>query len=211
MYLEIAFLGSQYSKLMMLLGNAPKEMKGALREACKRAGGRLRALSTKELRHNTFVKTRSVGRAIGKLKIYQPDQWLVRAMFRVSDARIKAEHVKVLPSFRPTARKGYRMKDRPRTGFQVSSKLPVKYAGKGEMSKGNSLPFVYWSPRLHAMKVGQSAKVGSHNPIYPQYTGHTIASLLSDPSFFSGARQEAIEVFEKRLEHEIDYRIGLAR
>lgn len=212
MYLEIAFLGSQYDNLMRMLGNVPKQMKGALREACKRAGGTLRSCASRELRGNTFVRTRQVGRAIGKLKIYQPDQYLVRAIFRVSDKPLKAQDVKLFPARRTTARKGKRSVTWPKTGFQVSSRLPVKYASPGKYSKGQSHPFIYFSKKYNDLAVAQRGKkTGSHTPLYPQYTGQTIASILSDPIFFNEARNQAAKTFETRLEHEIDYRLGLGR
>lgn len=188
---------SDFERLSRLFAGAPALFKKAARTALRRAGGNMRKNIAQGMRGASYLKGRSLTGAIGKLKISDGE-----ASVKVSGPKAAAHKFKMAPS-RITARKGSRSVNWPSPGVSVGPGEPVKHLRVAGFSK----PFIAKTknaPKVMLMREKGTGKLKPVRPASPQY--FAAFDRVQQP-----ALDEAARAFRTRLEHEIDYRLGLGK
>lgn len=152
----------------------------------------------KKMRAVSYLKARELTGSIGRLETSQGG---MEVSVKVSGHKKAAHKFKMSPN-RITARKGQKSINWPSPGVSIGPGSGIKHPSYSGYSK----PFIANINGVKAMYVRNKA------------SGELAMPKLVSPQYFSVYEQvqipvieEAANTFKKRLEHEIDYRLGLGR
>lgn len=194
MELQVKFDDGDFARLQSLFAQSPEIFGKAVRGALRRAGGNMRKEARLGIKGASFLKPSDIARALGRLQLTSEE-----AMFTVADARLAGHKFRLVPN-RRTARKGVRSVNWPLTGVRIGPSEPIRYPQKAGFSK----PFVakVKGQKVYYWREKATGDLKSPPIVSPQY--FAAFDRVKDP-----VMAEAEATFLKRLEHEIDYRLGL--
>lgn len=198
MELQISIPESRYQYLRSLL--SPEQFRNACWNAIKRTGGNVRKNLRRYLRAVSFLKSGEIASAIGKVRFANSNH-AVEAAVTVSGRNKVASNFKLVPN-RITARKGKRSINWLSPGVLIGPNERIRKPALAGYSK----PFIAKTKKLKAMYLRDES------------TGDLLMPEVASPQYFAAFDQvkdwvaeDAKETFQKRFEHEIDYRLGLGR
>lgn len=188
---------SQLDRMARLCQDSPQIFQQALKATLRRVGGNMRKNIRKGIKGESYLKSGVIGAAIGRLQIRGAE-----AKLTVAGSRLAGHKFRMIPD-RVTARKGTRSVNWPSPGVKIGPQEPVRHASDPDYSK----PFIIKTKSgLKAMfwrkKADNSLEMPGFAP--PQY--FAAFDRVQTP-----VMSEAERTFLQRLEHEIDYRLGLGR
>lgn len=196
MDVHIFYDDRELARLSQAFRDAPEIFGQALRAALRRTGGNMRKNIRQGMKAASYLKSGSIASALGKLKLDGNE-----AMITVAGAKKAGHNFRMTPN-RVTARKGKRSIYWPSPGVNIGPGEPLRYPRK----EGYYKPFIAKVKGLKAMYWREKASGDlKMSPIVaPQY--FAAFDKVKDPVL-----NEAEQTFLKRLEHEIDYRLGLGK
>lgn len=183
----------EFAKLQEAFKNSPDIFGKAVRAALRRAGANMGKGVRDKTRAVSYLKMRAIVSALGKLKVFDNE-----AMFTIAGAKKYGHDFKLAPN-RITARKGKPSIKWPSPGVNIGPGEPLRYPHKAGFSK----PFIarYGEKGLF-WREKSTGKLSMPPIVSPQY--FAMFDEVQEPVL-----NEAEKTFLKRLEHEVDYRLGL--
>lgn len=193
---------SEFKQLAELCRSSPNLFRQACRAAIKRAGQGLRQNIRSGIRAQSFLSGKPLSSAISRLKFSEGG---MEAGILVSSKPMPAHEFRLMP-LRVTARKGKRSSSWPEPQYQLGPGLAPRRASR---SNGGSRGFIFRGKNSGKLVLGQRlgegrGKVKTVYGVATQY--FAVFDEVKDP-----AMRNAGQTFMKRLEHEIDYRMGALR
>lgn len=190
----ITFDSAEFGRLADAFRNSPEIFAKAVRAALRRTGANLRKNVRSGIKSVSYFKSGAIAQALGKLQLHDMEVELT-----VAGSQAAGHKFRMVPN-RVTARKGMRSVNWPSPGVQIGPGEPVRHASKTGFSK----PFIANVHGLKAMCWREKATGKLSMPTFasPQY--FAAFDRVKDPVL-----NEAEKTFLARLEHEIDYRLGL--
>lgn len=191
---NIFYNDKEFERLAKLCQSAPDLFNKAIRSSLRRVGRYMRKTVHQGIRSASYFNNRDIGYALGRLQYYGASVSLT-----VAGAQATGHKFKLVPN-RITAQKGKRSIHWPSPGVKIGPDEPVRHASK----EGFYKPFI--------------AKMGEMKAMYWREKG---TNQLKMPTFVSPQYFAAFDrvqkpvlstcgdIFLQRLEHEIDYRLGL--
>lgn len=188
---------SEFERLQGLLRSCPDLFRNACKAALKRVGGNMRRNIGKGMRAQSYLKGKEITGSIGRLQLSDDE-----AKVRVAGRKIPVHKFKLVPN-RITARKGQRSVNWPEPKYKLGPKLKSRY---GKRDNGESMGFIFRGKYSGKLVMGQrlGKKIKTVYDVTPQY--FAAFEEVKEP-----VMDEAQKTFMTRLEHEIDYRLGLGR
>lgn len=188
---------SEFERLQGLLRSCPDLFRKACKAALKRVGGNMRRNIGKGMRGQSYLRGKEITGSIGRLQLSDDE-----AKVRVAGRKLPVHNFKLIPN-RVTARKGKRSVSWPEPRYKLGPKLKPRYAKRdGGKSKGFIFPGQYSGKLIMGQRLGKLLEVVYD--VAPQY--FAAFEEVKEP-----VMDEAQKTFMSRLEHEIDYRLGLGR
>lgn len=195
--MEITFDGREFARLASLFANGDPIFRQSVKAALRRAGSGIRSGLSKGIRAKSYLRGKTVSSALGRLIVTNEE-----ASVRVAARNQPAFKFKLSPN-KITARKGVRSKN-------WQSPDVLKGPGLAPLNPriaGFSKPFITKT---------KSGFKGMY--VRERHTGRLAMPRIASPQYFSAfdavkkpVMREAGETFLKRLNHEIDYRLGALR
>lgn len=187
---------SQLNRLARLFQSSPELFQKAVRSTLRRVGSNMRKNVRKGVKGVSYLKSGDIASAFSRLKMNGMEVELT-----VAGSRKAAHKFHMVPN-RITAKKGSRSVNWPSPGVKIGPGEPVKHPAKDGYSRPfianvNGLKAMYWREK-------SSGKLKMPPVAAPQY--FAAFDEVKNP-----VMSEAEQTFLKRLEHEIDYRLGLGR
>lgn len=196
MQAHIFFDTAQFERLRNLL--SPDLFNKARVGALRRVAGNMRKNIRAGMRAASYLAGKDLTSAIGKLKAQAGG---VEYSITVAGKKKAAHKFRMTPN-RITARKGQRSVNWQSPGVAIGPGEDIRKPSESGFSK----PFIAKTKKLRAMYIREK---GTSELYFPK---------IVSPQYFAAfdrvkypVLEEAEQTFMKRLEHEIDYRLGLGR
>lgn len=173
-------------------------VKKAVWQSLKRSGQNMKTNIARELAKETYLKNSFVKKSVKKPVLKES---LSMVSVGVESAETPAFRFKLKPNT-VTAKKGTHMREARMPGFKIGPKEPVRYAPQG---RGFSKAF---NVKNKKGKIVQLHRRESDNELM-HVMGPSMQYFASFNRVQETVQTNALEAFQKRLEHEILYRLGL--
>lgn len=194
----VCFDDREFQRLERLMRGCPDLFRKACKSAIRRAAQGMRAGLGRGIRQKTYLRGREVSGAIGAAQFTSGG---LEASVRVAGRKQQAHKFRLQPN-RVTARKGSPSVSWPSPGVKPGPSEPLLNPGGGAYSKA----FIAQRGGLKAMYLREKA------------SGKLVMPTIASPQYYASFKdvhepllQKSGDVFIQRLEHEIDYRLGLGR
>lgn len=203
--IELRIEDGEFERLSNIFGRADPVFRQAVKAAVRRAGGNMRKNVGKGIRGASYLKGKDVSAAIGSLKFAEGG---LEAGLLVRSINLPAHAFRLLPR-KITARKGVLSRKWKEPKFQISPRLKPIYA---ERHGGDSRGFVFRSKHGGNLVMGQRGlnKEGEKN-VVKTVRGVSVQYFAVFDEVKTPVLDEAEQTFLKRLNHELDYRLGVLR
>lgn len=191
-------------RLLAGLDNGSKIVEQAMHSAFGRAGKTLRTYINRGVKRESYFKNHILQQAINK-----PELEAGAVNVLVNSRIMPAHYFRLFPN-KITARKGKRSTSWKEPGFRVAPGLRVRYA---ERSNDKSKGFIFHSKYSGRLVLGQRGwgKSEKNRKVIRTVYGTTVQYFAVFDEVAQPALEAGKETFEKRLLHEIDYRLGLGK
>jgi len=195
MDIHVFYDDRELNRLSQVFKDSPEIFGQALRAALRRTGGNMRKNVRKGMKAASYLKSADIASAIGRLQLNG-----MEAALTVAGAMKAGHKFRMVPN-RVTARKGKRSIYWPSPGVNIGPGEPLRYPRKAG----------YYKPFIAKTRSGLKA-------MYWREKGTNQLSMptVAAPQYFAAFDRvkdpvlaEAETAFMRRLEHEIDYRLGL--
>lgn len=174
----------------------PGELEKVLKSSLSRTGARLASTVARAIKSETYLKSSDI-RAALKKPLVKGSGSVMEVEVAVSSVQAPIDKFKLIPN-RITARKGVRSSSWRGPSYKLGPKTPVQ---SPDADYGSSKPFV--------------ARLGGKNRLLRRYGkklkrvyGYSVQYFAVFDSVEKPALEDARAFFEKRLAHEVDYRLG---
>lgn len=188
LYLEMP----DYEQILAPLKGLSREMGQVVNSALRRAGQAMRTNLTQGIRRESFLKSGSIR---GDIKKPVLESGLVSVT--VGSKMHGADSFRLVPN-RITARKGMQSRKWPSAAFQVGPHVPVWNPKSGN---GRSRAFVLLARGKKRMYRWNGKSMERVSGVTSQY--FSVFPQVRQPVLSRGR-----EIFEKRLLHEVEFRLG---
>lgn len=196
MRLEIS--ARDFDRVLLPLAAFPGEVTKALRRSLTRTGANLATTLNRQIRQESFLKTRDIRQALSK-PIMSGGTDSMQVEVRVAGKRLGMDRFRLVPR-RITARKRLRAPDWPDAGFQIGPREPVRFIPAGN---GRGRPFV---TRFSAG--GRLLMMQRQGQKLMRVFGYSVQYFSAFDATVRVVERTAKEFFERRLAHEVAYLVG---
>lgn len=191
-----------FRKILAPLAIMGKEMDKAVFASMRRTLDSMRSDVTKEIRKSSYLKSSLIRQSIGKAKI-ERSAGHIKGSFRVNSKPHGMDSFRLTPK-RITARKRKASRHWPLSGYQIGPGESMRQMpAKGDWSAA----FVVRLQNDGRLLMVRRNSKGKLRRVY----GYAVQYFAAFDATQRAVEQRARDMFEKRLRHEVTYRLGKLR
>lgn len=193
--IDLRFDARDLQRILGPLHGFPKQVDKAVRSAIRRAAPAMAREAAVQIRGHSFLKGGDIRAAISK-PLYRAEGGGFSAEFRVASKQMPMDKFRLVPR-KVTARKGVRSTNWQVPGYQVGPNEPVRTVkAHGGKSKGF---VIRRGGKLYLMR-----RSGKH---ITRVFGYAVQYFAAFGATHRAVEARARAMFEKRLEHEVQYQL----